>query len=103
MLVRLLLLLFTAIVEALPLALLAGLVTAWEAPDHAAMLAPVPLVVAVLLSFALTRLLQRRSVGERQGRIALVTSAALAAPLLYVVSGALDPASPRGLGSGLIP
>lgn len=103
MFVRLLLLLVTAVVEALPLALLAGLVTAWEAPDHAAMLAPVPLFVAVLLSFALTRLLQRRGLGERHGRIALVVSAALAAPLLYVISGALDPASPRGLGPALIP
>lgn len=103
MLVRLLLLLVTAVVEALPLALLAGLITAWEAPDHAAMLAPAPLFVAVLLSFALTRLLQRRGLGERQGRVALVVSAALAAPLLYVVSGALDPASPRGFGPAAIP
>lgn len=91
MISRLLLLLLAATVEAVPLALLASLLDAWDTthPNNGG-LSPVPLAIAVLLSYVVSRELLRRDVGERAARATLVVAAVVVAPPLLLGTRTLD-------------
>ncbi len=87
---RILLLLAVAAVEALPLALLAGLLAAWSLTPGAVPLPAAAVFAAVLLGYGATRLLVRRRVAERPARVLLVLAGLAVSAALYAVSSALS-------------
>ena len=93
---RILLLLAVAAVEALPLALLAGLFAAWSLTPGATPLPAAAVFVAVLLGYGATRLLVRRHAAERAARVLLVLVGLVVSAALYAASSGL------GHGQGIL-
>lgn len=88
--IRLSLLLAVAAVEAIPLSLVAGLFAAWSLAPGAVALPLWPLVAAVLLAFAVTRLLMRRHLAQRPMRVLLTLVGLATSPALYAAGTALN-------------
>src|SRR5690348_9644669 len=98
---RLLLLLAAAAVEAIPLALVAGLMVAWSLTPGAAPLPLAAVVAAVLLAYGATRLALRRRLSERPARLLLAGAGLVAAVALYVPGAILGRGLPALRDSGL--
>ena len=92
MTIRLLLLLAAAAVEAIPLALAAAVLATLGLNHGAIDISALPLVATVALAYGLTRLLLRRRVGQRTGRVVLAAGALVVTPL-YLGPGPLNPAN----------
>ena len=99
--IRLLLLLAAAAVEAIPLALVAGLMVAWSLTPGAASLPLAAVVAAVLLAYGATRLAMRRRLSERPARLLLAGSGVVVAAALYAPDAILGRGLPALRDSGL--